>query len=52
MLTRPPDLTDDAVAAAVRAGWGWAPASLAYRAVGFGSHHWQATDPAGRSGLV
>ncbi|MFL6137754.1 MAG: phosphotransferase family protein [Frankiaceae bacterium] len=48
MLTRPADLPDAVVADAVREGWGIAPAGLAYRAIGFGSHHWQATDGDGR----
>src|SRR5439155_9150368 len=40
---RPPGLSDEAVARAVRDGWDFAPVSIAYAAVGFGSHHWIAT---------
>ncbi|MEP6623164.1 MAG: phosphotransferase [Acidimicrobiia bacterium] len=47
MLTRPTDLTDVAVRAAVEDGWGVDAISLVYRPVGFGSHHWELRDAAG-----
>src|SRR5262249_6949945 len=40
MLTRPDELTDDAVAAAVRTGWGACVDAIEFSPVGFGSHHW------------
>ncbi len=43
MLTRPDDLDDDTVAAAVAAGWGIAATEIEYVALGFGSHHWRVT---------
>ena len=48
MFTRPGDLPDGAVAAAVEQWWRFRVASLEYQAVGFGSHHWLAADAAGR----
>lgn len=41
MLTRPDDLDDDAVAAAVAEGWGVTVTEIEYAALGFGSHHWR-----------
>lgn len=41
MRTPPPDLSDAAVAAELRAGWGVDAARIDYLPVGFGSHHWQ-----------
>jgi spectinomycin phosphotransferase/16S rRNA (guanine(1405)-N(7))-methyltransferase len=43
MLTRPGQLSDAALAQALDAGWGITPATLEYRAVGYGSHHWEVT---------
>jgi hypothetical protein len=43
MLTRPDQLSDAALARALGAGWGITPATMAYRAVGYGSHHWEVT---------
>ena len=42
MFTRPGDLTDDEVRDALGSAWGLRVSSLAYAAVGFGSHHWRA----------
>ena len=47
MFTRPDDLPEAVLAGALRDGWGFTPASLEYQAVGFGSHHWLATDARG-----
>ncbi len=47
MLSPPGDLDDRLLAAALTREWGVAVAGLEYRPVGFGSHHWTATDPAG-----
>ncbi|MDP9333052.1 MAG: aminoglycoside phosphotransferase family protein [Actinomycetota bacterium] len=41
MFTRPDDLSDDAVAAAVAEGWGRRADVIEYLPVGFGSHHWR-----------
>jgi hypothetical protein len=48
----PDDLTESTLAAALTREWGIAVAALAYQRVGFGSHHWSATDPAGRNWFV
>lgn len=42
MLIPPTDLDLDDLRAALAAGWGITPTVLAYRPVGFGSHHWEA----------
>ncbi len=41
MFTRPDDLADDTVAAAVAEGWGLRAGAIDYLPVGFGSHHWR-----------
>lgn len=41
MLTPPEGLSDDALVRVLVDGWGLAVASIDYRAVGFGSHHWE-----------
>lgn len=41
MLSPPPDFTDDDLLAALSRHWGLTPTTVAYRAVGFGSHHWE-----------
>src|SRR6185437_14286484 len=46
------DLTETEVAAALARGWRITAASLAYRAVGWGSHHWELTDDAGTRWFV
>jgi hypothetical protein len=52
MLTRPVDLSDLEVIAALRTGWSLETLDVEYLAVGFGSHHWRATDDAGRRWFV
>lgn len=49
MLTPPADLPEDALASVLRQHWDVNAVKLAYRAVGFGSYHWEVTDAAGRS---
>jgi spectinomycin phosphotransferase/16S rRNA (guanine(1405)-N(7))-methyltransferase len=41
MFTRPDDLSDDALVAAVAAGWGIVVDAVEYLPVGFGSFHWR-----------
>src|SRR6185437_1557477 len=48
VLTKPTDLADAEVSAALRIGWGFRAKSLQYLAVGGGSHHWLATDGCGQ----
>lgn len=48
MFTEPDDLPDSALAGALHDVWGFTAASLEYQRVGFGSHHWLATDATGR----
>jgi Phosphotransferase enzyme family len=48
MFTRPHDLADETIAAALRSRWGFEATELAYQPVGFGSHHWLAV---ARNGL-
>ena len=52
MLTPPDGLPEDVLAAALERGWQVAAASMAYRPVGFGSHHWAVTDAAGTRWFV
>lgn len=52
MKTRPPDLPEDLLAAALARDWGVAVASMTYRPVGFGSHHWEVLDAAGARWFV
>ena len=47
MLTPPDGLPEDVLASALERGWQVAATSMAYRPVGFGSHHWEVTDAAG-----
>lgn len=47
MQSLPDDFDTDTLAAALTREWGVAVAELAHAPVGFGSHHWIATDPAG-----
>jgi spectinomycin phosphotransferase/16S rRNA (guanine(1405)-N(7))-methyltransferase len=47
VFTEPDDLPGAALAGALQDLWGFTPASLEYQPVGFGSHHWLATDLAG-----
>jgi len=43
VLTPPADLRDPALAASLESGWGLTVAAMTYRAVGWGSHHWDVT---------
>src|SRR5450432_4132880 len=52
MLTRPPGLSDDALARSLAVGWGVETASRRYRTVGFGSHHWEVVDRDGARWFV
>ena len=52
MLTRPADLSDLDVIEALRTGWELQPVGVEYSAVGFGSHHWQVVDDAGKRWFV
>jgi hypothetical protein len=45
--TKPSDLAEDLLRDSLRDGWNFLAASLSYQAVGFGSHHWLATNAAG-----
>jgi spectinomycin phosphotransferase/16S rRNA (guanine(1405)-N(7))-methyltransferase len=47
VLTRPTGLSESDLEEVIRRAWGLAVASLEYRAVGFGSHHWVSTDNEG-----
>jgi hypothetical protein len=42
VLTPPEDLSADALVSVLAGRWGLAVASMSYRPVGFGSHHWEA----------
>lgn len=52
MLTPPVALPEDELVSALARGWQLAVASMAYRPVGFGSHHWEVTDAAGTRWFV
>jgi spectinomycin phosphotransferase/16S rRNA (guanine(1405)-N(7))-methyltransferase len=52
MLNPPPDLAEELLVAVLAQGWGIKAASLAYRPLGFGSHHWEAVDAAGARWFV
>ncbi len=52
MFTAPPDLPADLIADALADGWALRATSLEYRPVGFGSHHWLATDARGNQLFV
>ncbi len=43
MLVAPEDLDEDELGTAVRRAWGIDVASMSYRPVGWGSHHWEVT---------
>lgn len=47
-----PDLDDDLLRDALRDGWGFATDSLTFLPVGFGCHHWLATDGEGEHRFV
>jgi hypothetical protein len=44
MLTPPDGLSEDVLASAILYHWGITVASMSYRPVGFGSHHWAVRD--------
>jgi hypothetical protein len=48
VFTRPDDLTEAQIRPELAASWNFAAQTLSYLPVGFGSHHWQATDAGGR----
>jgi spectinomycin phosphotransferase/16S rRNA (guanine(1405)-N(7))-methyltransferase len=52
VLSPPPDLALDALTGELTRQWGVAVRSIGYLAVGFGSHHWTVTDPAGGGWFV
>ncbi|HWG22991.1 aminoglycoside phosphotransferase family protein [Actinospica sp.] len=52
MLAPPKGLTEDALAATLSRGWGIEVAGLEYRAVGFGSHHWEVVEAGGARWFV
>jgi hypothetical protein len=52
VLTPPDGLADSDLAAVLRRRWDLDVTSLAYRAVGWGSHHWEATGAAGSRWFV
>ena len=52
MLNPPADLTEDALTATLAQGWNIGVASLEYRPLGFGSHHWEAVDATGERWFV
>jgi spectinomycin phosphotransferase len=47
VFTRPDDLADERIRAELAASWRFAAETLKYLPVGFGSHHWLATDADG-----
>jgi hypothetical protein len=47
MLTPPDGLSEGMLTYALARDWGTGVASMAYQAVGFGSHHWEVTDATG-----
>lgn len=49
MLTPPPDLSDDAITASLAAHWAFEVKRLEYQALGFGAHHWKASDAGGQA---
>jgi spectinomycin phosphotransferase len=52
MLTPPDDLPETVLVAALAGGWGLAVTQMEYRAVGWGSHHWEVADAAGSRWFV
>lgn len=52
MLTPPDDLPGTVLASALERFWGLAVASMQYRPVGWGSHHWEVADAAGTRWFV
>jgi aminoglycoside phosphotransferase (APT) family kinase protein len=52
MLTPPDGLPEAALVSALGRWWGMTVASMEYRAVGWGSHHWEVVDAAGSRWFV
>ena len=52
MLSPPDDLPFDRLVSVLAGEWGLAVASIDYRPVGFGSHHWEIADAAGARWFV
>jgi spectinomycin phosphotransferase/16S rRNA (guanine(1405)-N(7))-methyltransferase len=52
VLTPPDGLTETELMAALDRGWGMTITSTEYRAVGWGSHHWEVADAAGSRWFV
>ena len=52
VLAPPDDLPDAVLASALEHSWAMAIASVEYRAVGWGSHHWDVADAAGSRWFV
>ena len=52
MLSPPKGLTEEALAVTLARGWGIEVAGLEYRAVGFGSHHWEVVEAGGTRWFV
>jgi spectinomycin phosphotransferase/16S rRNA (guanine(1405)-N(7))-methyltransferase len=52
VLSAPVGLPQDVLVSALGSGWRIAIASMTYRAVGFGSHHWEVIDAAGTRWFV
>jgi hypothetical protein len=52
MLNPPDGLPQDALVSALAREWGIAVAVMSYRAVGFGSHHWEVADVTGTRWFV
>ncbi len=52
MFTRPPELDEDALSASLRDWWAFEAAALDYEPVGFGAHHWKATDASEQARFV
>jgi spectinomycin phosphotransferase len=52
VLSAPGGLSQDVLVSALGSGWGIAAASITYRPVGFGSHHWEVIDAAGSRWFV
>lgn len=52
MFTPPPDLPDDAIVHSLSMHWGFAADRLEHQPVGFGAHHWKATDAGGDARFV
>jgi spectinomycin phosphotransferase/16S rRNA (guanine(1405)-N(7))-methyltransferase len=52
MLAPPTGLTEESLVALLARGWGIEVAGLEYRAVGFGSHHWEVVEAGGARWFV